>query len=165
MKDQYKQSLLPLINRKNEILEIISPWAKELEGLNIAIKALIDIGYDEDSTIAVVNTTSDKPSTPTPKVSAYKANFKSKIPASYNTKLKYPAKIKFVLKKLGSATVNEIVEHITSIDKHVDKVKLTNGITYSASMLNTKGELLAERVGKANKYSLNTKKDDISDIL
>jgi hypothetical protein len=82
-----------------------------------------------------------------------KAN-QTKIPDAYSSKLKYPAQILFLLKNLGPQTVHDMVDNVYFLFDVEDKEKLFNGLTYAASILYKKGEINAERVGKANKYSL-----------
>jgi hypothetical protein len=82
-----------------------------------------------------------------------KAN-QTKIPEAYNSKLKYPSQIVWALKNFGPQTINDMVDNLKFIYGVENKEKLFNGLTYAASILHKKGELNAERVGKANKYSL-----------
>lgn len=75
----------------------------------------------------------------------------------YSEAMTYQQKIHFALEKLGTATVYEMVELIgqyEALDDH-EREKLFNGLTLTASTLNTKGELNAEKEGRRNRYSIN----------
>lgn len=146
METQYKEAALKPLRERKHLLE------SELNGINKAIDALNAITVSDqkglNKELSDVNATSI-----VEKLKPKRNNAdKPKTASSYNTKLKYPAKIKYALKKLSSATAKEMISYLWSIDKNVDLAKLTNGITSTASKLLLKGELEAEPVGKANKY-------------
>jgi hypothetical protein len=155
MDGKYSEALKPLIERK-KVLE------KELNELGIVIKSITNlIGYEHiELVVTETSPNVDNQNLFNDYKIVKKANTRNtKIPSSYNSKLKLPAKLRFVLNKLKSSTVAEAVEYIVNIDKSADREKLIKGLTWVASDLKGKGELNAEKVGKAYRYSLksNTK--------
>lgn len=151
MENEHKEALKPLVQRKIDL-------EKELAGLNIAIKALKDIGYDilpEPVKEVLIN---DSPFAAFKTVKQANTRSTAKIPTTFDPKLKVPAKIKFALKKLNGAFAAQIIDYLHNLDKTADLTTLSNGVIATASKLLKRGEIEAERRGKANFYTLkNTK--------
>ena len=79
--------------------------------------------------------------------------------SKYNNSFTYNDKVYFVLTKMKSATVHEMVVVIKMYDENLDEKKLYNGLTMAASALNVAQEIASTKEGKRNRYFLKNNEE------